>query len=466
MDWGWFDRKKDRIVYESRSWNGKYDYIAFSIPYELLYFDVIRCLLLLKLEPERSKRNQKEPIVIAGGAAPTINNEVAGAIADIVYIGEAEHYLADAIRQSVSDRKEGAAQQLTPMSGMKIPDEKSAAPRFICPVHTINSSFLPGFDDPIHCAFKDAGLVEVGRGCSRGCRFCAAGQIYLPIRHRSAEAILRDVDSYSGRAKRIGLVGASISDYRNLKEVLSGIIDRGFSLTTSSFRADMLDDELASLLWKGGMKTVTIAPEGGSERIRKIMNKRLTEDEILRSVQACSRAGIKNLRLYYMVGLPWEKENDIDAIIDLTGKITGIFNTSGGRITVSVNPFIPKPQTPFQWCGMAEPSYIKAVYKKLGYEFRRMPGTALKTLSVRVALKEAVISLGDKAVGRAIITNIRDKVPWKKALSLGGVNVDKLVHTTKAPGEIFPWDAITGEKTKKALLASFEKARSAAQNSL
>ncbi|MBT4485000.1 MAG: hypothetical protein HOC71_15140, partial [Candidatus Latescibacteria bacterium] len=190
VDWGWYDRKNERIVYESRRCNGRYDCIAFSVPYELLYFDVIRCLLILNIEPERNKRKQKYPLVIAGGAAPTINNEVAGTFADIVYIGEAEQYFADTVRQLVSDKNAGAAKQLTPMSGINIPDEKSAAPRFICPTERIDSSFLFGFDDPLHCTFKDAGLVEVGRGCSRGCRFCAAGRIYLPVRHRSVEDIL------------------------------------------------------------------------------------------------------------------------------------------------------------------------------------------------------------------------------------------------------------------------------------
>ena len=463
IDRGWYDKKNESIVYESRKWKGKYDLIAFSVPYELLYSNVVRCLSNLSVEPERDKRNDKEPLIFIGGAAPTINPAVASAIADVVYIGEAENHIIDAVRQAVVKIKTRAARKLTPMSGKKLPEEKSAAPRFIIPGKQIDSSYIEGFDRPSLSTFRGAGLVEVGRGCSRGCRFCAAGHIYLPTRHRSVEDIIRDVETYKGKAERIGLVGASVSDHRYLKEVIKGILDRGFGLTTSSMRADMLDYELVSLLKKSGLKTVTIAPEGGNERIRKIVNKNLTEEDILKAVSACSSAGIKKIRLYYMVGLPWEKETDLDAIPVLTGKILSEFKRPGSRITVSVNPFIPKPQTPFQWCGMAEPSYIKKAYSKLKHAFLKMPGVTLKTLSMRVALREAVISLGDEAVGRAIISNARDGVPWKKALSINGVDAANLIHRVKNPDESFPWDDVTYKKTKAALLTSLNKARCAAE---
>lgn len=463
VDWAWFDDKNNRIVYESQDCKGKYDCVAFSVPFELLYTNVVRCLTELDIEPEREKRKEKEPLVIVGGAAPTINPAIGGQIADVVYIGEAENYIIETIRQSMTVRKTGAARQLTPMLGSNIPKVNVAAPRFILPLEQIESSCLSGFDNPNISAFKDAGLVEVGRGCSRGCRFCAAGYIYLPVRHRSVEIILRDVDTYQGRAERIGLVGASISDHRYLKEILRGILDRGFGLTTSSFRADMLDSELASLLKKGGLKTITIAPEGGSERIRKIINKQLDEEEILDAVRACAYAGIKNLRLYFMVGLPWEKETDTDAIPVLTEKIREEFRSPDSKITISVNPFIPKPQTPFQWCGMAELSYIKKIYKKLERAFRVISGITLKTLSVRVAEREAVISLGDERVGMAVIENARDGIPWKKALSRNKVNIQELVHRMKESHEVFPWDNVTGEKTKTALLASFVTAQCTAE---
>ena len=195
------------------------------------------------------------------------------------------------------------------------------------------------------------------------------------------------------------------------------------------------------------------------------MNKGLTEDAILNAAHVCAGAGIKNLRLYYMIGLPWENESDINAIIVLTGKIRKEFNVHTGKIIVSVNPFIPKPQTPFQWSCMAEPSYILRAYKQLRNGICKISGVTLKTLSVRVALREAVISLGDDKVGSAIIENARDGVPWKKALSDNGVNVDKLIHRMKAPDGIFPWDVVAGEKTKATLFASFERAKSAAEKS-
>lgn len=461
--WSWFDEESGSVDKISGRTIGQYDVVGFSVAYELLYGNVIRALVSLGLEPEKTLRGGSDPLIILGGAAPTINPVVAGTIADIVYRGEAEHSLAEVIQSAVLI-KTGAAQKLTPMRDGKPSTATPAAPRFFLPDNGIVSSFYDGFDDPSQSAFADAGLVEVGRGCSRGCRFCAAGHIYLPARQRPVEAILEDTVSYKGKAKRIGLVGAAVSDYRYLKEVMRGILDRGFGLTTSSFRADMLDEELATMLIRGGLKTVTIAPEGGSERMRRLINKRLDEDEIIAATHASRSAGFKNIRLYYMVGLPWETPEDIDAIVSLTGKIALAFSSPGSSVTVSVNPFIPKPETPFQWCPMAETSCLEDVYKRLARAFRSLHGVSLKTLSIRAAEREAVISLGDERVGKAVIANARNNTPWARALRDNGIDTNALIHRFKDDNEVFPWDSFTGAQIKAALHASFVKAWNAAQS--
>ncbi|MCE5250741.1 radical SAM protein [bacterium] len=465
VDWGWYDERTGRVILECRTWEKQcYNVVALSVPFELLYGNAVRILSALNLEPEKEKRKLNDPVVVIGGAAPTINPSVARVLADIVCIGEAEAFFSELLRILQSYRFSGAARRLTPMTGTPVPENVQVAPDISLPPESIDSSMLDGFDDPALCAFEDAGLVEVGRGCSRGCRFCAAGHIYLPVRHRAVDDVLRDARTYKGKAGRIGLVGASVSDHRHLKEIFRGLLDLGFGLTTSSFRADMIDDELVGLLAAGGLRTVTIAPEGGSERIRRIINKNLTEDRILDAVKTCNRAGIRGLKLYYMVGLPWECRSDITAIIDLTAKIHSIFRGPGKKITVSVNPFIPKPQTPFQWCGMAEPGYIEKVYRTLKRGFLKMSGLSFKPMSVRTAVREAVISLGDGAVGKALVETVRDEVPWKKALVRHGIDINRLVHSDKPPEIIFPWDDITGEKRKAALRASYEKAQLTAQD--
>lgn len=461
VEWAWWNDTAGAVTAaDGARLRKRYDCIGFSVAYEPLYFTVVRALLNLGIEPARAHRKADDPAVIIGGAAATMNPTVAGAIADAVFAGEADGGNIRSLPEYITERIRGAAGQLTPMTGIVIPGHCTVAPRSILTPGQIDSSFLPVFDEPEGSVFGDAGLVEIGRGCGRGCRFCAAGHICLPVRHRPVEDILRDVDTYTGHTTRIGLVGASISDHPRLADILRGIIDRGFGLTTSSFRADMIDDEIAGLLHRGGLRTVTIAPEGGSERIRRIMNKRLSEDAILRAATSCRHAGIQRLKLYYMIGLPWEREEDIVEIIRLTGTIRAEF---GGQVSVSVNPFIPKPQTPFQWCAMADEKYIAGVYRRLENRFRRMKGVALKTMSARIAIREAVLSLGDEKVGDAVITSVRDDVPWKKALKLAGVDVFELLHTGKPADYRFPWDCFLSEKTKTALYRSFKQAESAAE---
>lgn len=464
VDWGWYDEKNDRVVLECEDWQGLYQAVGFSVPYELLYSQVVRSLLSIGIEPERERRTQESPLIVLGGASPTINPVVAETIADFVYRGEAETAAADVIYAEVSTNKTGAALKLTPMRDGKPPTKTQAAPRFILPSDKIDSSFFATFDNPAESAFSDAGLVEVGRGCSRACRFCAAGHIYLPIRQRPPEDILRDASTYQTHARRIGLVGAAVSDYPRLKEVMGGILDMGFGLTTSSFRADMLDEELAVLLRRGGLKTVTIAPEGGSARVRTIINKRLTEEEILAASHACKSAGFTSLRLYFMVGLPWEHYDDIEAIVTLTGKIYDDFASPGSTVTVSVNPFIPKPQTPFQWAPMDTAKILEKKYALLEKAFRSLRGVTLKTLSIRAAIREAVLSLGNDSVGKAVIENARDSVPWARALKNNAVNIHTLIHEEKPESAVFPWDSFIEPKMKAALYASFRKAYSAAQS--
>jgi len=463
-DWAWFEKDSAQVLYECREWRGDYDCVALSVSFEMLFANVVKALSALGIEPEREKRSNDSPLVALGGVVPTLNPAPASVIADLVFAGEAEQDAVKEVKRYIASKHTGAANKLTPMSGVRAPEDKLAVPRYYIPKEDILSSYFPGFDDPSICTFSGAGLVEVGRGCSRACRFCAAGHIYLPVRHRPVKDILRDVDTFDGIAERIGLVGASISDHKELDIILKGIIDRGFGLTTSSFRADMVTPDIIALMKEGGLKTLTIAPEGGSARIRAIVNKRLDRDSILRAASVAAEGGIRSIRLYFMVGLPWEREDDIEAIPALCSEIGDAVRPFNVKLTVSLNPFIPKPQTPFQWCPMAGEKYLSAVYKTLKKAFLKQRGISLNTLSIRIAVREAVIGLGGVNTGRAIIDNVLRNIPWKKALTNNSVDVTELLYTFKDRDIIFPWDSVHTEKRKAALYASYEKAYSTAQN--
>ncbi len=310
-------------------------------------------------------------------------------------------------------------------------------------------------------------LVELGRGCSRGCRFCAAGFVYRPPRDRSSAEILPAVDQGLKQGRRIGLVGAAVSDHPAILEVCRHIVTAGMQVGIGSLRADSLDAELAGLLAQGGVKTVALAPEAGSERLRRVINKGLTEEDLARAAAALVQAGIDQLRLYFMVGLPTETLEDVRDIVRLTKRLQHQVRkeTRGGKfrqLTLSVASFVPKPWTPFQWVPLAEVKALKERQKLIRQELSGVKEVRVHTDLPKWAYTQALISRGDRRVGDMLL--LAHRRGWPQALRDSPVNPDFFVYRERAPEEVFPWDFLDHGLKKEYLWEEYQLALAGRQS--
>ena len=249
--------------------------------------------------------------------------------------------------------------------------------------------------------FGDMFLVEASRGCQWGCRFCAAGFMYRPIRYRAPEMLIAEAERGLGERKVIGLVGAEMASVPGVADIASAVVDRGGRLSPSSLKADCISPALASALARGGNQSVTVAPEAGSERMRKVINKNLTEAEILHAAEMMLGEGVGNLKFYFMIGLPEERDEDVLAIADLVAKVlerARARRTRIGSVTVSLNPFVPKPWTPFQWDPMQDARSIKRKVAMLRQRLARLGQVELDAESPREAYFQTMVSRGDRRV--------------------------------------------------------------------
>jgi radical SAM superfamily enzyme YgiQ (UPF0313 family) len=310
----------------------------------------------------------------------------------------------------------------------------------------------------------DMYLVEVNRGCPHLCRFCAAGHVYAPPRFRPARDIIEAVDRGLALKGKIGLVGTAVSDHPDLADLCRHIVARGAAVGVGSLRVDRITGEMLDLLKAGRVETVALAPEAGSQRLRDLVRKDITDADILAAARLLLEKDILNLRLYFMVGLPTEEEEDIDAIIDLARKIqhTALSSTTGQkkfrRLTLSVNQFIPKPRTPLQWCALTEVQDVNRRIRKIVSAFRRDRQITVLADVPKWNFVQALLSLGDRRVGDILLAVHRRGGHWLKALREININPDFYVYRPKKPDEILPWDIVDVGLPKKALIREYRKA--------
>jgi len=467
----------------------EFDILAFSVSFENDYPNILKIMDLAGIPLLAKDRSEKYPLIVGGGIAMTLNPEPLADFCDLCILGEAEdvlpefcHFFEEA-RRLGHDRRTFLKDLQKQVNNIYVPalyevqyseDSKivSVKPRDeglpekikIKHIKDINSFRTEEVISASGTEMEDMFLMEVNRGCARGCRFCAASFVYRPVRFRGSSEIMATVDSGLKIKNKIGLVGTAVSDHPDLINICEYIIAQKAQAGLGSLRIDRISEKIVDLIKANGIETVALAPEAGSQRMRDVLRKGITEADILDAVTMLVKKDIPNLRLYFMVGLPNEEGSDIDAIIELVGKIQHhIRNCFQGkkkfrRITLSVNQFIPKPATPFQWCFLENVSIAGKKIKKIENAFRRERQIKVIHDVPKWNYIQALLSLGDRRVSEILMEVNRLGGNWSQALKEVNINPDFYVYRPKKIDEVLPWDFIDLGVSKKALISEYNKA--------
>ncbi len=383
---GLVSRRAGIVTLESQTPVRDFDIFAFSVSFEWDYTNVLTMLELAGLKFRASDRDRRDPLVVIGGAVTFVNPEPLALFADVIAAGEAEQLVPGLIDawHATPNRPE-LLSRLATLRGFYIPSFYQ--PVYDGPGRVAAISPLPGSGAPpvvrkaaVQAAdrldppstsiftpdteFGSRLLIEVVRGCANLCRFCWAGYNYLPVRPFSTEKILALAEAARAHASRIGLVSIALCDHPDIVMILERLVAMGYGISPASLRLDDLTEPIVRLLRESGERSITIAPETGSDRLRRVINKTVTNDQILDRAELIFASGLENLKLYYMIGLPGETDDDLVAIRDLTieirARMLGHARARGavGRIAASVNPLVPKPGTTYQWTPMTDAATI------------------------------------------------------------------------------------------------------------
>lgn len=464
----------------------EFDLVAFSLSFENDYPNVLQILELGGIPLAAEERARPMPLVVAGGVTTFLNPEPLSSVVDLFLLGEAEANLdpfLDAFFEVAPTRVEreeilrslarsvpgvyvprfyrpeyhadGTLKAFVPTEG-QLP-EKVRVPRLSTGGFAKRGMPVSAITTP-QTEFSSKVLVEVGRGCGHSCRFCAAGYVYRPPRVYDESLLGGIIQKALDRTGQVGLVSPAVSDVPGIEALTTMILDRGGAFSVSSLRAETLTAGLLNNLKSAGQKTITIAPEAGSERLRRAINKHLPTDRIMETVSLIASAGDFSIRLYFLIGLPTETDEDVHEIVELVKKIRhhmikgSAARGSIGRIRLSVNCFVPKPFTPFQWFPLEDVESLKRKQKWLKQALAKAGGVQVGLDVPKWAYIQALLSMGDRRVGAMLRLAHEFGGDWNRAFRHSSVNPDFYVYRPKEINERMPWDFIDNGILKKHLI--------------
>ena len=460
--------------------------VGFSVTYEGDYINVLRLLAMAGIPLRAALRRAHDPLVLMGGVCAFSNPEPIAPFMDFVVVGEGEELVVELIaayREGYRDRA-GFLASLVALEGVYVPGRydiayaadgtiaevvaRGGAPSVVAKrrLRNVNAFETVAAVKTPHAEYGHMALLEVGKGCGRGCRFCLEGQVYRPVRHRSVDTLRETVARMAASGeRRVGLVGACVSDYPWLGDLLKIVEENGMELSISSLRADSLTEDLVAALARGGHRTLTMAPEAGTERLRRSVRKPITDEQLMTACDLVRAYGIPNLKTYFMIGQPTETIEDVEAIPELAGRMLErlrVLDPSGrpfGRLTLSVSSFVPKPWTPFQWAPFDGAESLQTKLEIIKRAARRFSNMRVLHENPREAALQALLARGDRRVGDFLALAAAHDGDWRRALREW--EGDAAFYTTRprAPDERLAWDHFDVGVKKAGLLREWERAR-------
>jgi radical SAM superfamily enzyme YgiQ (UPF0313 family) len=464
-----------------------FDLVGFSVTYEGDYINTVRLLRMAGLPLRAADRRPGDPVVLMGGVCAFSNPEPVAPFMDAIVVGEGEEVVGEIVgRYREAGTGEEARRRfidaLQALSGVYVPAAYEvryaadgsveatvpvdpAAPAIVVKrrLRDVNQFETRSILKSPKAEYGHMQLLEVGKGCGRGCRFCLEGQIYRPVRHRSVESLRASVAEIAREGKRVGLVGACVSDYPWIGELMKIIEAEGVEVSISSLRADSLSEDLVASLQRGGHRTLTMAPEAGTERLRGVIRKVISDEQLFAACDLLRKYGIPNLKCYFMIGLPTETREDVLAIVDLAARMLERLRVPGpdghpfGKLTLSVSSFVPKPWTPFQWASFDDTRGLEDKLEAIKRGARRLSVRVVHE-NPREAGLQALLARGDRRVADFVEAAARLDGDWRRALREWDGDPALYTRRVRDASETFPWDHFDVGVKKAGLLREWQRA--------
>lgn len=460
--------RAELFTLESLSSLSRFDVVAFSVSWEMDYINVLRSLRLASIPLRSADRDETRPLIIAGGPCATFNPEPLAHFIDAFVVGDGEETIPRIIDSLKSARQMPRSEMLFGLSNipgvyvpalyepqydtdgglLKVVNHASAPPKVSraiaadLAVHPAGSTIRTS-----EAEFGEIQLIEVMRGCGRHCRFCVAGYINRPPWARKIGAI-PDVG-------RHGLVGPAVFDHPEAERLCEEIVQAGGQFTVSSARLETITPATAELMAKGGQKTLTIAPEAATERLRAVINKNSTNEQVRRAITAARDAGISRVKMYFMIGLPTETDEDVSAISELARDLAAEFPDVGFHVSASC--FVPKPWTPFQWCEMERERVLRRRFAALKKSILSSGGVRFSGESPRLATVQGYLARGDRRIGDILESALENGGDYPAAVRSVGIDISSYIYRARKRTELLPWDHLDARIKKNYLWKEYSK---------